>query len=74
MTWVTVDGRRFVVEFFDDGSPRRIKERKKINPGHPYLEHVIDRPYWHAEHHKIGGTTTMVSRILELAKRKDLTK
>lgn len=67
MTWVTVDDRKFIVDFDDAGQPLRIKERKKKNPGHPYLEVIYDAPYWHAGHHKIGKPTSLVARILAAA-------
>ncbi|MFA5898836.1 MAG: hypothetical protein WC829_06950 [Hyphomicrobium sp.] len=71
MTWVTLGTRRFLVDFDDAGEPVRIKERKVLHAGHPYLEHIYNAPYWSAKHHGIGGPKTLVSRILEEAKKGD---
>ena len=71
MTWVTVNNRRFLVDFDDAGQPVRIKERKVLHAGHPYLEHIYNAPYWSAKHHGIGGPKTLVARILEEAARTD---
>lgn len=68
MIWVTVNNRRFLVDFDADGKPVRIKERKVWHAGHPYLEHIYNAPYWSAKHHAIGGPKTLVARILEAAK------
>lgn len=62
--WVNINNRHFIVEFDDTGAPVRIKERKTLHAGHPYLEHVYNAPYWSAKHHSIGGPKTLVSRIL----------
>lgn len=69
MTWVTVNNRRFLVDFSTDGSPIRIKERKVLHAGHPYLECIYNAPYWSAKHHRKGGPKTLVARILEEAER-----
>lgn len=68
MIWVTVNNRRFLVDFDDEGKPVRIKERKVWHAGHPYLEHIYNAPYWSAKHQGIGGPKTLVARILEAAK------
>lgn len=67
MTWVSVGSRKFIVDFDDAGEPIRIKERKVLHAGHPYLEHIYNAPYWHAKHHKKGRASSMVSRVIEAA-------
>lgn len=66
--WVTINNRRFIVEFDDAGEPTNIKERKTLHAGHPYLERLYNAPYWSAKHHSIGGPKTIVSRILAEAR------
>lgn len=66
---VLVDDRRFTVEFDEDGSPRRIKERKRVHPNHSYLTNVAEFPYWSAKHHRLGGPNTLPVRIIAEARK-----
>lgn len=64
---VTVDGRKFIVDFNEAGEPVRIKERKTHGTGKPW-ECLYNAPYWNAKHHKLGGPDTLPMRILAAAK------
>lgn len=68
-TFVSVDGRTFVVSFDGDGEARMIKERKMYAPGEPWAA-LYNAPYWHRDHHKSKGPQTLVSRVIAAAKEK----
>lgn len=63
---VTVDDRRFIVDFDEQGEAVRIKERKKF--GIYPLDGWYNAPYWSAKHHKIGSPKTLPARIIAAAK------
>lgn len=58
---VRLDGRKFIVEYFADGSPKAIKEEKVYAPGRPW-EHIHHPTYWHHSA-KIGGPRALPNRI-----------
>jgi hypothetical protein len=59
---VHLDGRKFFVEFFEDGRPKAIKEEKVYDPGRPW-EATYRPTYWHHSA-KIGGPRALPNRIL----------
>lgn len=65
---VTVDERKFVVEFGPDGDVLRIKERMTLvtfGVDHAYLT-----SYWVASSHSLGKKNTMPKRIIAAAREK----
>lgn len=62
--WTSIDERKFIVKFDDDGKPLQIKERKIYCKGTPY-EGLYNAPYWHAKHHALSG---IALKIVEKAK------
>jgi hypothetical protein len=64
---VTIDGRKFIVDFDENGEPLRIKERKTYEAGRPW-ERLYNASYWDAKHHSLGGPDTLPVRIIAAAR------
>lgn len=60
---VKLGGRTFIVSFDGTGSVRTISERKLHAAGKPWAAYH-NAPYWHADHHKVGGPKTIVAQII----------
>ncbi len=65
--FVTVDGRRFVIKFWNNGEPKIIHERKvrEVSPG---VEQYYDDTYWHPSQRPIGPPGSITRRIVEAAR------
>lgn len=64
---VTLEGRTFIVDFDDGGTPVRIKERKMY--GKYPLDGWYNAPYWSAKHHALGSSKTIPARVLAAAQK-----
>jgi hypothetical protein len=64
IVWVTVDGRKFRVDFDEAGDAIRIIERKFKHGDKPWLCYFYNHPYWHRDHHTLGAMWTIPQRVL----------
>lgn len=69
IVWVKIEGRKFRVDFDDNGEPVRIYERKKFGEGTLFCG-VYNAVYWHSKHHAIGGAKFLTARIIAAARAK----
>lgn len=67
--WVTVDGRKFRVDYDEVLDAIRIIERKQAKSDKAWLRHLYNAPYWHRDHHGLGVPSTIPQRVLSEAWR-----
>lgn len=72
---IIVDGRKFRIKRNEQGEVTLVYERKLMNEGHPYLERLVDVPFWTlkvANQRNLGNhikPRSLIRRILEAAEK-----